>query len=81
MGTTCTPDKYRSATAATIEDALRDAILARVDSKKITSADIHQRYPSIRKGHLDRLRNGDTMGFRMLTSLAEAIGLEPVLKV
>ncbi|TBY57970.1 hypothetical protein E0H39_29580 [Rhizobium leguminosarum bv. viciae] len=81
MGAPCIPEKYRSATAAKLEDTLRDAILARIDARQITSADIHQRYPSIRKGHLDRLRNGDTMGFRMLTSLAEAIGLEPVLKV
>lgn len=81
MAATCIPEKYRSATAATIEDALRDAILDRIDSRKIACTDIHQRYPSIRKGHLDRLRNGGTMGFRMLAALAEAIGLEPKLKV
>lgn len=81
MGLPCIPEPYKSVTASEIEDALTAAILECIDARGITVVEIAQRYPSIRAGHIARLRRGDGLGFRMLSSIAEALGLQIKLSV
>lgn len=81
MGVPCIPEPYKAVTAVQIEDALASAIVQHCDARGIGAADIAQRYPSVRAGHLNRLRRGEPLGFRMLSSIAEALGIELLLKV
>lgn len=81
MGLPCIPEPYKAATASEIEDALAAAIIAHCDAKGFGAVDIAQRYPSIRAGHLARIRRGDGLGFRMLASIAEALGLQVQISV
>jgi hypothetical protein len=68
------PASWKSATAQEIEDAMSEAVLKQIDLRRMTSAEISRRYPSIRLEHLSRLRRGEPLGFRMLASLVEATG-------
>ena len=79
MALPCIPEPYKSVTATAIEEDLGRGIIAHLDARGMTAVDVSRRYPSIRAGHIARLRRGEPLGFRMLSSIAEAIGLVPRL--
>ncbi|CUW87443.1 hypothetical protein [Agrobacterium genomosp. 2] len=81
MGATYIPTAWKSATAQQIEDALSSAVIRHIDLRGLTASDISRRYPSIRLEHLQKLRRGEALGFRMLSSLAEAVGLRVKIEV
>jgi len=81
MGLPCIPEPYKSVTAFTIEEDLGRAILSFIDAKGLTAIDIQKRYASIRAGHIAKLRRGETLNFKMLSSIAEALGLTPRLVI
>jgi hypothetical protein len=75
------PSPWKSATAAHIEETMADAVIRYIDDRSLTATDIAKRYPSIRLEHLQKLRRGEPLGFRMLSSLAEAVGLRVNVEV
>jgi hypothetical protein len=81
MATCYVPDAYKCVTAREIEDVLTAAIVEHIDRRRLTSADISKRYPSIRLEHIAKLRRGEPLGFRMLSAISEAIGLKVNVQV
>ncbi|WP_428427330.1 hypothetical protein [Pararhizobium sp.] len=75
MGCTYIPEPWKPYTAVDIEDTLGKAILHHIDSRGLGTKDIRPRYKSIRKAHIDALRRGEPLGFRMCTAIIEALGL------
>lgn len=74
MAASYIPTPYKSVTALQIEDAMSAAVIAHIDARGLTAAEIAQRYSSIRDGHLQKLRRGEPLGFRTLSALVEATG-------
>lgn len=81
MGATYIPTPWKSATAQAIEDAMSEAVIGHIDERGLTAADIFRRYPSIRLEHLQKLRRGEPLGFRMLAALVEATGARINIRV
>ncbi len=81
MGATYIPTPWKSSTAQQIEDAMSSAVIRHIDLRGLTASDISRRYPSIRLEHLQKLRRGEPLGFRMLSSLTEAVGLRVNIEV
>lgn len=68
------PQKFKCATAVEIEEALGRAVLARVRQLGLAPNEIAKTYPSVRLGHLRKLENGETLGYRMSCAILEATG-------
>ena len=81
MAATYIPTPWKSATAQEIEDSMSKAVIGHIDARRLTSADISRRYPSIRLEHLNKLRRGESLGFRMLAALVEATGAPVHIRV
>lgn len=81
MGATYIPTPWKSSTAQQIEDAMSSAVIRHIDLRGLTTADIFRRYPSIRLEHIQKLRRGEPLGFRMLSALVEATGAPVNIRV
>lgn len=81
MATCYIPQKYRCFTFNELESHLSVALCEHIEAEKMTAADIFKRYPSIRAGHLEKLRNGEPLGLKMLTALSEATGMRFNLEI
>ncbi len=68
------PNPWKCETAFEIEASLGHDLIKFIDAKKLTPTEINRRYPSVRLGHLEKLRNGEHLNFRMLTAIIEATG-------
>lgn len=81
MAASYIPAPWKSATAQEIEGAMSEAVIRQIDLRRMTAAEIARRYPSIRLEHLNRLRRGESLGFRMLSALIEATGAPVNIRV
>jgi len=81
MAATYIPAPWKSATAVQIEETIAEAVIRHIDARGLTPTEISRRYPSIRLEHLQKLRRGEPLGFRMLSALAEAVGLRVNVEV
>ncbi|MDX1216324.1 hypothetical protein GOL99_12340 [Sinorhizobium medicae] len=81
MGAAYIPTPWKSATAIEIEDVMSKAVIGHIDTRGLTCAEISRRYPSIRLEHLQKLRRGEPLGFRMLAALVEATGAPVSIRV
>lgn len=77
------PDRWIPLTYRRWQEDLSEALAEHIDRKGLTAGMIAQRYSSCRAHHLAALRRGEgeTLGMKMLLSLAEATGLDVKLEI
>lgn len=75
MGVCYIPEKYKCFTISELESQLSVAVSEHIQAKRLTSAEIQERYPSIRAGHIAKLMRGEPLCIKMLGSIAEATGM------
>lgn len=81
MAATYLPTPFKCATAVEIETKLSEDVIKHIDARKLTSAEISRRYPTIRLEHLQKLRRGEPLNFRVLSALIEATGAPVTVRV
>lgn len=83
MARPISPFSYRCASFRNLQDDLVVALENHIRKNNLSAAEIAQRYPSVRDGHIRKIRtgNGHELGMKMLLSIAEASGLQARLQV
>ncbi|MBK3745066.1 hypothetical protein G3A39_38390 [Paraburkholderia aspalathi] len=83
MATPTIPQRWIPHTYAKWQEDLSEALADHIENKGLTAGQISKRYSSCRAHHLATLRRGDgeTLGLKMLLSLAEATGLKTDLRI
>jgi hypothetical protein len=77
------PNPYEPRSASEMKERLADAIIAKVDSDRLSAAEISKRYSSIRAGDVQNLRRGEVYryGIYRLLSFAEAVGVKASIQL
>ncbi|MDR6664043.1 MULTISPECIES: hypothetical protein [unclassified Rhizobium] len=81
MAATYLPTPFKCATAVEIEAKLSAEVIQHIDARRLSSAEISRRYPTIRLEHLQKLRRGEPLNFRVLSALIEATGAPVNIRV
>lgn len=83
MARPISPYPYKPKSYQNMRETLAHQVEHTIRTRKLCTAEITARYPSVRDSHIKKILNGcgSDLGIRMLFGIAEAVGVQARLEV